>query len=299
MIAWFLLACSPTPPTCKASGTALHTSWQVRWTGDCEAVQSAVRRTFRELDARLSVWNPESEVNALRRGPQTVDPDTFDAIEAALALAEATEGAFDPTLEPLMVAWGFHGDGEPARPDDARLTEARARVGYAEVTLDRTTFEIAPNGRELDLSAVLEGHAADRIAGVLAVHGRPSALIQVGDEVRVMGEGPDGIWTLGVPETELVLAVTNRGVGFAGSPGNGKRTTLDPRTGERADSDARLVAVVAPTAREADGWATAVSVLGVERGMALLERRPELEGLVLPAGGGLPHTTSGMGAYLR
>jgi thiamine biosynthesis lipoprotein len=206
----------------------------------------------------------------------------FVWVGLALALAAASRGAFDPTLEPLMVAWGFHRDGEPSPPSPVELSQALERVGYEAVQRFRVDGVATLNrhGRQLDVSGMLEGYAADRLSGELATFGVAHSLVQVGDEVRVQGRGPHGLWRVGVPGTQTVLSITNRGLASAGHPDE-PTSTLNPGTGQLAASDVRHVTVLAPTAAEADGLATAVRVAGSEAGLSLLASRIDVAAWVV------------------
>lgn len=285
MMLWLtLVGCTP-ERWCQASGTDLHTSWNARWQSeDCSTGQTALTGLAAALDAELSVFDESSQLQRLNRapGPMEVGEDLFVLVGQALDLAAASQGAFDPTLEPLMVAWGFHRDGDPTPPSPADLSQALERVGYEAVerTRVRGVATLDRHGRQLDVSGMLEGYAADRLSGELSSLGIAHSLIQVGDEVRVQGRGPHGLWRVGVPGTQTVLAITNRGVASAGHPDE-PTSTLNPKTGQLAASDVRHVTVLAPTAAEADGLATAVRVAGSEAGLSLLSTRIDVSAWVV------------------
>ncbi|MCA9569907.1 MAG: FAD:protein FMN transferase, partial [Myxococcales bacterium] len=288
MILLLWLGCT-TEPWCSASGTALHTTWSARWqSASCVPGRDRLAEVMGGIDARLSVWNDTSELHRLSgaRAPVEVGAETAAVVRLALDVAEASGGAFDPTVEPLMVAWGFR-EGRADAPAPEVLARILPEVGWeaVEVSTGPTGTRVHPHGRHLDVSGVLEGHAADRLSRALSGLGHVSHLVQVGDEVRVEGVGPHGMWTVGTPDGR-VLRVADVGVATAGVRGDGEApSTLDPRTGALAHSDVRSVVVVAPTAAEADALATAVRVTGVEAGMALLGRRLDVDGLIVPMHG--------------
>ncbi|MCB9677272.1 MAG: FAD:protein FMN transferase [Alphaproteobacteria bacterium] len=324
-----LLACTNPEPAkqwCAFQGTALGTTWTVKWSTDAEVcdekrVDLAVSDVLAEVDAQMSTWRKDSELSKVRAGPGAVavSEDTAGVVRDALALAAATDGAFDPTVQPLMEVWGFHGkDRTIARPTDDALAAARAQVGWQKVSLAYVggAPHIDAGGTALDLSAIAKGHAVDRVSAVLSQLGHADSMAEVGGEVRVTGSGPHGPWVLGVdapvegsaPGAELIarIALVDRALASSGNYRNlvevdGRKVahTMDPRTGEPATTDVLSASVVARDCRTADALATAVMVLGSEAGLALLEARSDVEGLVVTGGpdGFALHETSGMGLW--
>lgn len=301
-------ACAPPPPTPvlhELRGEALGTTWSVKWLGDrpSEAeADAAIRGALAEVDQRMSSWRQDSELSAIRAagGPVAVSEETAEVIAAALALAQATGGAFDPTVEPLMEVWGFRKERREHAPTDAEVEAARARVGWWKVRLDRADGRptVDGGGTALDLSAIAKGHAVDRVSHALSALGAADQLVEVGGEVRAHGAGPAGPWRLGVdrpeeglaPGAELaaVVELVNASLATSGNYRSvreldGQRVvhTMDPRTGRPYASAVASASVVAPDCRTADGWATALMVLGEAEGLAAIEARPDLEALLL------------------
>ena len=176
-------------------------------------------------------------------------------------------------------------------------------------------------GTALDLSAIAKGHAVDRVANALSALGAADQLVEVGGEVRAQGSGSEGPWRLGIdrptrpdappraPGADLyaVVRLANAGLATSGNyrnrydlDGRAVVHTMDPRTGQPFDSPVLSASVIAPDCRTADGWATALMVLG-EAGLTLVEARPDLEALLLVDDGqsGLAErATAGFGAWL-
>lgn len=249
-----------------------------------------------------------------------VSADTAWVVREALALAESTGGAFDPTVQPLMEVWGFHSrDRTLQAPSDAELAAARQQVGWERVRV--TTVDGAPRldvgGTALDLSAIAKGHGVDRVSALLTARGHADTLVEIGGEVRITGRGPRGRWSFGVDapvegnapgqEFAAILHLTDRALATSGDYRNlvvvdGVKVhhTMDPRTGSPAVTNVASASVVARDCRTADGWATAMMVLGAERGLALIEQRSDLEALLITSGpnGFEQHTSSGMTAFL-
>jgi thiamine biosynthesis lipoprotein len=313
-----------TPVWCEAAGKAFGTTWTAKWSAEaCDPeVPASIDAVLATVDAQMSTWRDDSELSRVRRadGPLPVSADTAFVVRDALALAETTEGAFDPTVQPLMEVWGFHQrERQIAAPDPAALAAARDQVGWQKVqvaTVDgRPTLDAG--GTALDLSAIAKGHAVDRVSAVLSARGYADTLVEIGGEVRVTGRGPRGTWTFGVDapvegnapgqDFAAILKLTDRALATSGDYRNlvvveGRKVhhTMDPRTGQPAVSDVASASVVARDCRTADGWATAMMVLGAERGLALIEQRSDLEALLITSGpeGFEQHTSSGMTAFL-
>lgn len=292
------------------SGEAFGTTWTVKWHGgdmDPAAVERRVGQTLARIDARMSTWRDDSELSSVRQGGRIqVSEETATVVEAALALSSVTGGAFDPTVQPLMEAWGFQGSRGQGAPSMEVLEQARAQVGWQRVSVTRAEGAafIDAGGAALDLSAIAKGHAVDEVTRAVQELGAPHLMVEIGGEVRTFGRAPgDGPWRLGIDlpqETSHegrplagVLSLESAALATSGNYRNsrefdGERVyhIMDPRVGAPASSPIGSVSVVAPDCRTADGWATALMVLGIEEGRALVEAEPALEALWLVADGG-------------
>ncbi|MEM9666376.1 MAG: FAD:protein FMN transferase, partial [Bacteroidota bacterium] len=226
------------------------------------------------LEAQLSIYRPSSEVSQLNAraaaGPVRVEPRLFALLQHAHALWALTDGAFDPTVGPLLRAWGFSGTSGP-RPSAIVLAEARAQTGMEHVVLDagRRTVAFARPGVQLDLGGIGKGYALDEAARLLREAGVTCALLHGGTSTVVaLGAPPDAeAWTVAVPRTPVVsspedvaAAVALRDEALSVSAGWGKTVevdgetyghVLDPRSGHPVKG-ATLSAVVLPEAAAAD-----------------------------------------------
>ena len=307
-----MLGCTRIEPApVHIDGQALGTTWSVTiGAGQVDAVAArlATEQALASVDAAMSTWRDDSELMRIRRGPGPVEvsPETGAVVMAALDLAKITNGAFDPTVQPLMELWGLHGEARTTAPTQDEVDAALAQVGWQKVTVQPGlgVATVDGGGTALDLSAIAKGHAVDRVSDALKALGARDLLVEVGGDVRGGGQGPNGPWRLGVdwpqeglePGEQLaaVVALVDRGMATSGNYRNtyevdGVRVvhTLDPRTGRPVYGKIASATVVAPDCQTADGWATALMVLGPEAGMAAIEARPELEALLLvPDGDG-------------
>jgi thiamine biosynthesis lipoprotein len=200
-------------------------------------------------------------------------------MQAALALASATRGAFDPSIAPLVDLWGF--GPVPARgaglPTDLEIAAARARVGWRRLGLDAATGRLTqPGGVALDLSGIAKGYAVDRVAHLLEAAGIVSWLVEIGGELRGQGVKPDDTpWWVAIEQVPgLVVALHGLAVATSGDARRhftqGGRIfghTIDPRTGWPIADSLASVTVLHPRCMQADALATALAVLGPGAGM--------------------------------
>lgn len=332
MRAWLLVgllgACgqpdAPPPEVVALHGEVYGSTWSVRWVQPlrpvtAEVVQDAALRVFRDIDVAASTWRDDSDLSTARRGGVVpVSGDTHTMVALALEVAAATDGAFDPTVQPLVELWKVHGERRTTWPTDDEIAAAQALVGWDRVrqgwTDGRPWLDLG--GTALDLSSLAPGHAADRVSDALAALGVPDHLVDVGGEVRVRGRGPSGgPWRMGIdrptegtrPGEDLLatVALTDRAIASSGNyrnaydvPGGRIVHELDPRTGRPVVDGVAAVSVVAPTAAAADAWATALMVLGVD-GLDRLAAWPDVDAVVVIASpdGPVLRSSPGMAAW--
>ena len=261
-----------------------------------EASRDLVAAAFREVETNLSVFVAESAVARLNRG-ETVRVATnsplAEVLLLALETAEASGGAFDPTVNPLMRAWGFRG-GKPSVPSPDALSNALERVGWKRVALAPDgdgMLRVSAGGAELDLGAIAKGYAVDLACERLVEAHHTDFLVNLGGNIRVRGSpAPDRAdWNIAVrdpsgrhPPSFLPRPLrSGEAVATSGSyerfieiDGHRYSHIIDPRTGQPVDNGLASVSVVAPSASLADAYSTTLFVLGREAGAAFLAGRP-------------------------
>lgn len=306
-------------PTAAAPATALP--WQrlefnrpqmgvpfriVIWATHESRAQAAVDAAYQRvthLNAVFSDYDPDSEISRLCREsvpgqPVSVSPELAYLLHRSQELAAATDGAFDVTIGPLANLW------RRARrlrelPGETLLTEARARVGWRQLQIDprRRTLTFGVPNMRLDFGGIAKGYAADEALRVLREHGFPRSLVAAAGDL-VAGDPPPHQpgWRVEVGAIDLTNAppprtfwIANQAVATSGDlfqrlEIGGRRYShiLDPRTGLGL-SDHSLVTIIARDGTTADSLATAVSVLGPDRGLQLVERTSGAAALILRA----------------
>lgn len=292
---------APPSPVQALHGQTMGTTWSVRFFSttrhDLHALHDAVQARLDRIVAEMSTWDADSELMRFNRSAAgewfALPEDFLHVLDAALRIAAASEGAFDPTVSPLVAAWGFGAHaGTRGRPAQAALDAARARVGWQRLQLDAGQRRARRSGDvALDLSAIAKGYGVDAVAGLLRRRGIDSALVDVGGELYGYGRKSDGQpWRVLVessPDEEAdseglePRVLTLDGVAAATSGDrwhayahDGRRYshTIDPRSGEPVADAAAAVTVVAADAMHADAWATALTVMGVADGPAFALR---------------------------
>ncbi len=282
--------------------------------GDPEASQAMTAAFARiaALDKALSDYDPASELSQLSEtsavppGADLTNPpatakavplsdDVWRVLRYSQDLSRQTDGAFDVTIGPLTKLWR-RARRQKELPADDRLADARAAVGFQFLKLDETahTAQLLRPSMRLDLGGIAKGYAADEALAAIQKCGITRALVRASGDIAVGDPPPDQTgWKIGIaplnPDDEPTrfVRLANRAISTSGDSRQhlvvgGKRYShiIDPRTGIGV-SGRSSVSVIARTGMEADGVATAVSVLGGEQGVALVRQRTDVELLLI------------------
>lgn len=274
----------------------MGTTWSLRVDNPhmlpLDALRHALQSALDEVVAQMSHWDADSALGRFNRAPAGsthVLPEAFNTVLArALHWADASGGALDPAMGPLVALWGFGPDAvapDDLPPDAATLAAARARCGRERIAHDAAAHRLVqPGGLSLDLSGIAKGYGVD--AGVAALQrlGLGDFLLEVGGELRGVGRRPGGQpWQVLVdpgagPGVRIALA--DRAVATSGDrwqvrerAGRRWSHTLDPRTGEPVGHALASVTVLHPHGMDADALATVLTVLGLHEGLAFAERQ--------------------------
>ncbi|GHV96342.1 FAD:protein FMN transferase [Spirochaetia bacterium] len=256
-------------------------------------------RRFREIEDRMSVGPEKTDVARINAnagiGPVKVHEDVFEVIERAVYYAEISEGAFDPTVEPLVSLWGIGGDNARI-PLQEEIDAVLPLIGWRNIELDREhcTVYLKRSGMALDLGAIAKGFAADEAVEIVKKARIKRAIIDLGGNILVYGEKKDkSPWKVGIQnpfdsrgayigivqvgeKTVVTSGVYER---FFEAEGVRYHHILSPFEGRPARSGLLSVSIVTGQSMDADALSTAVFVLGYERGRALLESLEGVEGI--------------------
>jgi thiamine biosynthesis lipoprotein len=282
-------ACAPRPAIHEIIGESMGTTWSVRYVAT--AKRDLLARIQAELDtvtAQMSTWEPTSAIsrfNAAPAGSAHALPAGFRTVlEAALALARDTGGAYDPTVGPLVNLWGFGPDGQRTEPPpQGDIDAVRGRIGYQRIAFDGEGRLRQPGGVYLDLSSIAKGYAVDRMAAAVEAAGITDYLVEAGGELRARGHRDDGRrWRVAIERPDAqglaiqdVVELADMAIATSGdyrayfeSGGRRYSHTIDPRTGAPVEHALVSVTVLDRACMRADALATALTVLGPDAGAA-------------------------------
>lgn len=278
----------------NASGEVWHTMYSVTYRSDRD-LHDSIRYVMRDVELSLSVFEPASVVSRVNRETATeVDPHFTRVYNVAKHIHEASGHMFDPTISPLITAWGF-GDGHTPTPDTLRLDSIKAFTGMWRTRLDMNNMLVKDDRRvQFNFSGIAKGYGCDAVASMLARNMVTDFLIEIGGEIVSSGNNPQGgKWRVGIDvpsgngDDALKTVIAGHGMAVATS-GNyrnfhsdGTRRfghTISPVTGRPAETDVASATVLASECVRADALATAVMAMGAERGMRMLDslRNPGL-----------------------
>lgn len=263
---------------------------------------------IRRVEDLMTDWraSPLTTLNQVEgNGPFEMPAELASLIDRGLAVAELSGGAFDPTFRTFGKLWDFKAV-PPKLPQQAAIDRALARCGWQKVEVDLATAKITrPEGMEIGLGGIAKGYGVDRAMAVLMEFGIEHAVVNAGGDLKALGRNFDDLWSIAIRhprDREQVIAllpISNTCVVTSGDyerffEYQGKRYhhILDPRTGYPAEG-CMSATVVSPDAAIADALATAVCVLGVEKGFALIESLPRIDALAVDMDGKV-HATSGL-----
>lgn len=276
----------------KIEGQTMGTTYSVKianaeGTLDVDTLATEIAASLDEVDTLMSTYKTASELslfnNDAANTPRALSSETARVIQTALNAAEATGGAFDPTIGPLVDLWGFGPAGTRNDvPGTEAIMSARATVGHQQIVVSDSTFSKTNAATRLDLSGIAKGYGVDKIAELLNAKGFDNYLVEVGGEIRAKGVSTgDRAWRLGIekpdPLARDVQYVVNLDGHAMATSGNyriffeaeGARFAhiIDPRTGEPTNHNLASVTVLAKSTMEADALSTAMLVMGPEDAM--------------------------------
>lgn len=267
------------------SGETMGTGWSVRFAAppgvETEVVKAAIEARLDTIIVQMSHWRSDSIISAYNRalrGNWTCLPPDFDTVMVtALDIAWRSGGAFDPTIGRTVDLRGFGPDPAQRTHDEAAIASVHGQAGWHRLRHENSRL-LQPGGLALDLSGIAKGHAVDVVANCLSEQGIAHALVEIGGELVGRGVRPDGDpWWVdledppGIELPPLRIALHGLAVATSGDYRRGAHS-IDPRSGRSIANGLHSVSVIAASAMVADAWATALTVLGIEEGLALAAR---------------------------
>ncbi|MEM8984664.1 MAG: FAD:protein FMN transferase [Pseudomonadota bacterium] len=296
---WLLTghACTPEPERITIRGETMGSTFTVTVIDvpdglSAQSIEAAIADVLSAVNATFSNWDADSEVSRFNRRTNTAPMAMSDAFNALLDVADSvhvtTDGAFDITVAPLIELWGFGQPGPTTTvPSESEILDALATVGQQRVLNRRergTALAKVDPAARIYVAAIAKGAGVDAIATRLAALGLDNYLVEIGGDLRVVGDGPRGNgWRIGVEKpaaafgiVQEALVLRDAAMATSGDYRNyfeadGQRFAhvIDPSTGRPITHRTASVSVIAEHAISADAWATALLVLGRHRGLSV------------------------------
>lgn len=250
--------------------------------GEADALDSAMTlcKQYENLFSRTIETSDIARINNSNGAPVTVDPETAELLKIALDIAEKSDGAFDPTVLPLVELWNVTKSTAP--PEQNLITEGLKSVGYKSIHINGDTVT-AKNGVKLDLGGIAKGYITDKVVENLKQKKVTSAIINLGGNLYLLGDKKGEPFSVGIQkpfgkqdEHSAVLMLKNKTAVTSGvyqryfrHDGQLYHHIIDPKTGHPSDSGLYAVTVIADSSSLADGLSTACLILGPEKATAL------------------------------
>ena len=289
----------PTTKLYELKGQALGTTWTIKLltedTNDEKDLQKNIGQRLEELEKIFSHWRPDSELyqfnDAVTSAPFSIHPKILELVKHSQWMNLQTGGAFDPTIAPVVNLWGFGPVGitRSTIPTADQIEKSLTLTGMQKLEiLHKGMVRKKVPALQLDFSASAKGEIIDQICKLLSRWGFKNYLVEIGGEIRAEGKGRKGKgWIIGLENGDqqnakgiVSVPLRNYAVATSGSyrlkkpnPESNRSAShlIDPRTGRPVVHELIAVNAFAPTARDADAWATALMILGPKDGMKKAE----------------------------
>jgi len=255
---------------------------------------------YRRIDSAMSTYKPDSEISRVNaraaEAPMAISAELFGLVERSLELSAASGGAFDITYDSVGYLYDFRAH---QRPTDIEIAEHLGAVDYRHVVLDRAERSIffKTAGVRINLGGIAKGYVVERAAAMLRERGVQHALLNAGGDTRVIGDRRGQPWIVGIRHPRVAdevvtrLPLVDEAISTSGDyeryfEENGHRYhhIINPATG-RPTEGILTVTVIGPDGTMTDGLDTAIFVLGVDKGLELIESYPEYETIIVDAAG--------------
>lgn len=286
-------------PHMHITGVTMGTiTYNVKYAGNTN-FKEAIDKVLNELNQSLSTYIPNSEISQLNdEGELTFKPDYFlPILETSAKVFKQTDGTFDPSIGPLVQAWGFGPDKRIPQLDSSAVDSLLSMIGFDRITFDDNSVTM-PDNYQLDFSAIAKGYAVDLVAKYLEENNIEHYMVEIGGEVRCKGANEKGkTWTLGIEDPTVEntdrkifararlkdrsLATSGNYRNYYEKDGRIYAHIIDPRTGYNATHNLLSVSVFAEDCMTADAYATAFMVLGMEQSMTIVQRENSLDAVFI------------------
>jgi len=287
-------------------GTFAHVVAVAEDSGTAEKCVRAALEEIHKVDELMSDYKSDSDIGRANaqaaKQPVQVDESTFEVLRRSVEFSKLTEGAFDITVGPLVDLFRTS-KKTGAAPTQEQIEQAKTKVGFEKIELDEQnrTVRFRVEGMRLDLGAIAKGYAVDKAIEAAQLCGATGAMVDLGGNIRCFGTPPKGrdLWLIGLQDLNsavedaggggllLTLKITDASIATSGDYQQfaiigGKRYShiLDPHTGWSAEG-LSSVTIITDNATDADALSTSVTVMGMDKGLDLIEKLPNTEAILI------------------
>ncbi|QYJ79603.1 FAD:protein FMN transferase [Shewanella acanthi] len=296
-LAFVMAGCAKKDEVISLSGSTMGTTYHIKVVPSehmptAQLLQAEIDLALEQVNNQMSTYRPDSELSRFNQLPleQSVEvsSDTIKVVKEGMRLFEVSDKALDITLGPLVNLWGFGPDKRPTKvPTQAQIDAAKAKTGIHELSIDGNRLSKHNAYLYVDLSSIAKGFGVDKVASILDKYHSTGYLVEIGGELSVKGTKADGsAWKVAIEkptdEGMAVQQVIEPGTMAMATSGDyrnyyeeeGQRFThiIDPRTGLPINHKLASVTVLHKDCMTADGFATAMMVLGTEASLELAKK---------------------------
>ncbi len=290
-------------------GRTMGTTYQIKIvTGYFQGIsglKDKIEKRLEEINAAMSTYQKDSEIRRFNDLKQTgrkfkISDDFYRVMKTAQAIHRLSDGAWDGTVNPLVDLWGFGRGGLKNKvPMESAISAILPNIGFENIEVLKPGVLLKKRAAvTLDLSSIAKGYGVDKVADIIREEGFHNYLVEIGGEVFASGYRKDGkLWRIGInrPQTDAsldevykVVNLHNKAFATSGDyrqffvvDGIRYAHIIDPRTGYPISNGVASVTIIADTCTFADGLATAIMVMGPDKGLDLINRLDAVEGLII------------------
>lgn len=305
----------------KISGFTQGTSYHITYKySDTIDLKPAIDSLLRDFSMVFSLYEPASLISKINKNEETLVNDMFKYVfNKSCEVWKESDGYFDVTVLPLVNAWGF-GPEERINLDKEHVDSLLQLVGMNKIQIDRNRIIKENPGIQLDFNAIAKGYSVDVVAEYFENNKIKNYMVEIGGEIRTKGLNPGNqLWKIGIDrpdfgnmipgqQMQVILQLKNKALATSGNyrryyeeDGVKYAHSIDPKTGYPSRSQLLSATVLANDCINADAWATAFMVMGLEKSIKFLENQTELEAYLIygdEMGLYKAYTTEGMKNYV-
>lgn len=273
-------------------GTVYHI--KIRTDNEDPTLQDAIKAELASVNSQMSVFEEKSEISKINQAPKNKKIGLSSNMSYLLRHAERiykeSQGAFDPTIGPLIDNWGFGPNKKSKQPSAAQIKETLRHVGFNKLKLDKAYKTLSKTDAQtsLNLSAIAKGYGVDKVAELLESKGYEDYIIEIGGEVRAKGYRDEAKtpWSVGIAEPQqdgansMIIELTDISVATSGDYNNFRTDnkglryshTISPKTGYPVKNSLASVTVFDKLCTDADAYATAMMSMGFEKALEFADK---------------------------